>query len=144
VFLHVTSNGFVSALTPFHKSSSTFYTSASVRSTRAFGYTYPELVDWGVTASQLQSNLRIKINSLYAPAAASTTHQRRMEKLKLPNGTRRNLLPLVDSATNRTAANEMIKPGVMTVEQCVQMGVNNLPIRWALNWQVDKYVFSHA
>lgn len=54
------------ALTPFHSDNSgTLYTSATARSIRSFGYTYPEIQDWGVSASQLSANVRRAVNALY-------------------------------------------------------------------------------
>lgn len=59
---------FLAALTPFHSDDvGTLYTSATARSTRTFGYTYPEVVDWNVTATQLSSNVRANVNNLYNP-----------------------------------------------------------------------------
>ncbi len=56
------------ALTPFHSDAGTaLYTSANVRSTRSFGYTYPEVRDWGVTAAQLSANTRAAVKQLYDP-----------------------------------------------------------------------------
>lgn len=54
------------ALTPFHSDNSgTLYTSATARSIRSFGYSYPEIQDWGVSASQLSANVRQAVNALY-------------------------------------------------------------------------------
>lgn len=62
------------ALTPFHSDSmGTLYTSATARSTRAFGYTYPEVVDWGVNATQLSANTRAALNNLYNPTGSIST-----------------------------------------------------------------------
>ena len=60
-------------LTPFHSDNSgTLYTSATARSIRLFGYSYPEIQDWGVNASQLSANVRKAINALYsAPGSTS-------------------------------------------------------------------------
>lgn len=61
-------------LTPFHSDSmGTLYTSATARSTRTFGYTYPEVVDWGVNATQLSSNTRAALNKLYNPTNTIAT-----------------------------------------------------------------------
>ena len=58
-------------LTPFHSDTlGTLYTSATVRSTRPFGYTYPEVVDWAVNATQLSSNTRTALNNLYNPSGS--------------------------------------------------------------------------
>lgn len=62
------------ALTPFHSSnSSTPYTSASARSTRSFGYTYPEVVDWNANATELSSSVRAALNKLYNPTGSIST-----------------------------------------------------------------------
>lgn len=59
------------ALTPFHSDrSDTLYTSATARSISSFGYSYPEIQDWGVNASQLSANVRKAINALYNPASS--------------------------------------------------------------------------
>ena len=61
-------------LTPFHSDTlGTLYTSATVRSTRPFGYTYPEVVDWAVNATQLSSNTRAALNNLYNPSGSIST-----------------------------------------------------------------------
>ncbi|MCJ1407940.1 hypothetical protein MMC19_002011 [Ptychographa xylographoides] len=53
-------------LTPFSSNvNGTLYTSNTVRHTKSFGYTYPEVVDWGVNATQLSANVRRTINALY-------------------------------------------------------------------------------
>ncbi|MCJ1396995.1 hypothetical protein MMC11_000187 [Xylographa trunciseda] len=58
-------------LTPFHSSSNgTLYTSAAVRYTRTFGYAYPEVQDWNVSASQLSATVRTTINNLYNPSSS--------------------------------------------------------------------------
>ena len=56
------------ALTPFHSDDDgTLYTSETARSTRTFGYTYPEIIDWNVNSSQLALNVRTQLNALYNP-----------------------------------------------------------------------------
>ncbi|KAL9128041.1 MAG: hypothetical protein Q9217_003205 [Psora testacea] len=53
-------------LAPFRSDSSdTLYTSTTARDTRTFGYTYPEIIDWGVSRDQLSSNVRSNLNILY-------------------------------------------------------------------------------
>ncbi|ERF74869.1 hypothetical protein EPUS_03253 [Endocarpon pusillum Z07020] len=55
-------------LTPFHSDAGTaLYTSANVRSTRSFGYTYPEVRDWGLTAAEVSANTRAAVKQLYDP-----------------------------------------------------------------------------
>ncbi|KAL8721571.1 MAG: hypothetical protein Q9225_001779 [Loekoesia sp. 1 TL-2023] len=59
------------SLTPFHSDDSGhLWTSATAWSTRAFGYTYPEIVDWGVNSSQLISNVKSRLNELYNPTSS--------------------------------------------------------------------------
>lgn len=65
------------ALTPFHSDGSgTLYTSNSARYTRTFGYSYPEVVDWAVSADELASNVRAKFNTLYSPLPNSNIKAR--------------------------------------------------------------------
>lgn len=65
------------ALTPFHSDDAgTLYTSASVRSTRSFGYSYPEIVDWGVSATQLTLDVQAKFNALYNPTGSIQARSR--------------------------------------------------------------------
>ena len=58
-------------LTPFYSDNDgTFFTSATARYTRRFGYTYPELIDWNVNATQLSLNARSILNTLYNPTSS--------------------------------------------------------------------------
>lgn len=62
------------ALTPFHSDhTGTLYNSQTARYTSTFGYTYPEVIDWNVTASQLSSNVRRNLNALLNPTGTTTT-----------------------------------------------------------------------
>ena len=66
------------ALTPFHlDDSGTFHDSNTTRSTRSFGYTYPELLDWNIDPKLLAYDVRGHINNLYGPK--TTTSKRRSE-----------------------------------------------------------------
>jgi tyrosinase len=56
------------ALTPFHSDAGTgLYTSVTARSTRSFGYTVPEVRDWGLTPAQVSANTRAAVKQLYDP-----------------------------------------------------------------------------
>lgn len=67
-----------SGLLPFHSDNGTrFWTSNGVRSTRTFGYTYPEVIDWNKTPAALASSVRESINRMYNPALANNRWQRR-------------------------------------------------------------------
>ncbi|KAL9119272.1 MAG: hypothetical protein Q9187_004178 [Circinaria calcarea] len=63
------------ALTPFHADrAGTFYTSATVHSTRVFGYTYPELEgEWTLNSTQFAQTLRAKVNAIYNPQSANSS-----------------------------------------------------------------------
>ena len=57
-------------MTPFHSNAANaLYTSQNALSTRNFGYSYPEVVDWGVTSAQLSSNVKTTVNNIYGPNA---------------------------------------------------------------------------
>ncbi|KAL9011382.1 MAG: hypothetical protein Q9173_003766 [Seirophora scorigena] len=59
-------------LLPFHSDKSgRLWTSATAWTTRTFGYTYPEIVDWGVDSSQLTSNVKARLNALYNPSGST-------------------------------------------------------------------------
>ncbi|KAI9767433.1 MAG: hypothetical protein M1840_005662 [Geoglossum simile] len=56
-----------SPLTPFHSDpSGKFWTSDTSRSTKTFGYAYPETIDWGIPPGQLQANARSAVTRLYS------------------------------------------------------------------------------
>ena len=64
-------------LTPFHSNGfGRLYTSYSARYTRTFGYTYPEVVDWDIGATDLASNVRAKFNALYSPVRTTSVKAR--------------------------------------------------------------------
>lgn len=57
-------------MTPFHSNqANALYTSQNALSTRNFGYSYPEVVDWGTTPTQLSANVKTTVNNLYGPNA---------------------------------------------------------------------------
>ncbi|KAF2152857.1 Di-copper centre-containing protein [Myriangium duriaei CBS 260.36] len=66
-------------LYPFHSDTNgSLYTSANVRSTRDFGYTYPEVVDWGMNADAktLAANVTAVINKMYNPDGSLSKRSR--------------------------------------------------------------------
>ncbi|KAF2115499.1 hypothetical protein BDV96DRAFT_646497 [Lophiotrema nucula] len=64
-----------SALTPFHSNSAgKFWTSALVRQTSTFGYTYPELIGTNTRT------LTAKINQLYGPNATTSSSKRSLDE----------------------------------------------------------------
>ncbi|KAL9102921.1 MAG: hypothetical protein Q9163_001981 [Psora crenata] len=73
------------ALTPFHSdNNSTLYTSTTARYTRTFGYTYPEVIDWGVSPAQLSANVRTNLNKLYNPTGSIAIKKRAMDTSRTP------------------------------------------------------------
>lgn len=107
-------------LYPFHSSNNSkdFWTSKTSRSTKAFGYTYPEIKDWGVDQATLQNNVRTAVNNLYnAPARKVST----TDKSKRANGPTSHAMS-----------------GTMTATDFDSLAVNNLPRNWAINVAVDK------
>lgn len=120
-------------LYPFHRSDdpNDFWTSGSSRSTRDFGYTYPEIQDWGVDQGTLQNNVRSAINNLYnAPA--------RMGPAAPKNGKRDILDDLKNAPKGLTSMKTNQVTGQMTKSQFDRLGVNNLAKNWAINVAVDK------
>lgn len=72
------------ALTPFHADESNdFHTSNTTRSTRAFGYTYPELLDWNIDPSVLAFDVKGHVNTLYGPIATTSRHQQLRSESRL-------------------------------------------------------------
>ncbi|KAI9855691.1 MAG: hypothetical protein M1824_005924, partial [Vezdaea acicularis] len=74
-------------LTPFHSDNAgTMYTSVTAQSTRTFGYTYPEVQDWGVTPDQLANNTRAAVKQLYDPNSQFTSRSFNSRIMRRDNG----------------------------------------------------------
>ncbi|ESZ97460.1 hypothetical protein SBOR_2149 [Sclerotinia borealis F-4128] len=65
------------SLKPFAVSSSTFYTSNTVRPMSQFGYSYPEVMDWNMTTAQMASYVTGRVNSLYNADGSNSKIKRR-------------------------------------------------------------------
>jgi tyrosinase len=120
-------------LYPFHRSDdpNDWWTSGSSRSTRDFGYTYPEVQDWGVDQGTLQNNVRTAINNLYNSPARMAPAASRKEK--------RDILHDLENAPKELTSMEANKvTGQMTRAKFDRLGVNNLVKNWAINVAVDK------
>ncbi|KAI9680131.1 MAG: hypothetical protein M1817_005148 [Caeruleum heppii] len=62
-------------LTPFRRNNAgAIYTSVTARGTRPFGYSYPEVVDWGFTAAQVTRNTRARVRSLYCSSSSTASN----------------------------------------------------------------------
>lgn len=113
------------ALYPFHASTdqSNYYTSTSARSIATFGYSYPEIVDWGVSQQQLQANVRAAVNKLYNPPSTQ------QKKARSPSDN--PLLGQIDGALATLT-------GHLSPDQFTHLSVNNLDRQWVINIQCDK------
>lgn len=73
----------ITALTPFHSDhTGTLYNSQTARYTSTFGYTYPEIIDWNVTPTQLSSNVRRSLNALLNPTGTINTENSGSQQLQ--------------------------------------------------------------
>lgn len=64
-------------LMPFRSDADgSFHTAITARYPKNFGYSYPEIVDWGVDAAQVSSNVRAAFNALYNPTGTKTRRRR--------------------------------------------------------------------
>ena len=67
-----------SPLKPFsNNATGNFYTSNDVIDTRAFGYTYPEILDWENSGEDLAKTVRAAVNKMYGDGDGVPTHKRR-------------------------------------------------------------------
>ena len=96
------------------------FTSNDVRGTLRFGYTYPDLVDWNISAADLASNLRTEINLLYNPSVAGTNSSR----------------PLARAAGTARAFHHV------TFEEAKKLGMNNLEVQWNIDIRVQRYAYT--
>ncbi|KAM0201110.1 hypothetical protein ACHAPA_002281 [Fusarium lateritium] len=100
-----------SPLNPFYRARGNFHTSETVKNIKGFGYTYPGLEYWHMSASQLSSSARTTINRLYG----SGTSRRR------DNEERSEIEERADSKTTRYFAN--VELDVTEVERPAQVNV---------------------
>ena len=87
------------ALTPFHDNTGAFYTSSTARSTQSFGYSYSDVGDTSIPATQLSSNVRSNLNALYNPTGSIATRRRR-RSLTTTNSTLTNSTYTASGATD--------------------------------------------
>ncbi len=111
-------------LTPFHSDAGTaLYTSVNARSTRSFGYTVPEVRDWGLTPAQITANTLGAVKALYDPNNQFT-----------PRGL---------SASKRQAGSS--NPNVaITVPAGLQKGSSRSSREWYANIRIDKFALPSA
>ena len=87
------SRSWLSALTPFRSDDiGDLYDSYTARSTRTFGYTYPEIIDWDVSPDDLASTVRTQFNTLYGPVQSNSVKPRSLDsRPKWSNETRSDI-----------------------------------------------------
>lgn len=109
------------ALTPFHKDGAgNFWTPNEVRSTRAFGYAYPEVIDWNTNATALSNSVRANVNALLNPTGG------------LPQGSPNVGQPGLQGRDVNTTQ------GPVDAALSRAMGVNNLNRQWSIGVQANK------
>jgi tyrosinase len=100
------------------------YTPDAVRGTLQFGYTYPELVDWNVSAAVLTSNLRTEINMLYNPVSVSND----ISSTAISR-------PVARAAETAHAFDHI------AFDDAKKLGMNNLNMQWNIEIQVPRYAY---
>ena len=96
------------------------FSSDDVRSTRTFGYSYPELPDWQMTPDQLAANVLRTINALYAPLSNNTARQ--------------SLARIAGRSTNFAESF-----GHVSLDFARNLNVNNLNRQWSIKVMVDRF-----
>ncbi|DAA75792.1 TPA_exp: Tyrosinase [Trichophyton benhamiae CBS 112371] len=137
-------------LYPFHADDSTYYTANTARYTKTFGYTYPEIEDWGVSKADLQKNVRRRVNELYnnpskQAAKRSTVHRRAQRydsyiqgsnKSQSPSTTESRFEAVLDDAFDMV---EAIGDSIsQSLDRFDEWGVNNMKKQWVIKIRVNK------
>ena len=114
-------------LTPVTSSTTgTLYTSDSSRSTTNFGYTYPEIIDWDQTPSQLLATCTTYLNQLYNPNGWYFKKRKR-------NNIRRQLVPSTDDTSSNAVAIPVVLDSI----------AQDKPLRtWIVSIKVSKFDYS--
>jgi tyrosinase len=131
-------------LTPFRYDDDAYWTANSARSTRTFGYTFPEIDDWNGSPEDLSRRVRGRVNALYnqrRPTARK--HKRHINK---HSNEERGLdlgklgTNIVDGLTDLVEdLGDLLRT---SLDNFAELGVNNLGKQWVINVGVDKYVIS--
>lgn len=153
-----------SPLRPFRKDENTFYTAKTARSTRTFGYTYPEIEDWDVSKEQLQKNVRRRVNELYNKPKSSNGGQKRGEPesyggsshggsygshksgygggygAPAPSASSAPAMPKLDEILDKTfaLADRLGDLFETSFENFMDLGINNLKQQWIVNLRLNK------
>ncbi|OAT05486.1 polyphenol oxidase, variant [Blastomyces gilchristii SLH14081] len=139
---------------PFRDPNNRFYNAETSRSMRPFGYTYPEIRDWGVTPEQLSRNVRMEINRLYnrpgdnnrkrstALTARAAHHHGMIMHKRMPNLAE-------DTLDDLKKLNFKVKEffedlGKFSLLNFIKLGINNLEKQWVINIRANKFALPHA
>jgi len=110
-------------LYPFHSDNGTnLYISDDVRGTLRFGYTYPELVDWNVSAVDLKTSVTSAINALYNPYSPANLQPQSVK--------------LVARDVDISSAFSHI-----TFDVAKYLGVNNLATQWSIHLHLERFAY---
>ncbi|KAL9620974.1 MAG: hypothetical protein Q9160_004492 [Pyrenula sp. 1 TL-2023] len=112
---------------------SAFHTPSTVRSTKTFGYTYPEVVDWkNVSASDLRAAVIAKVNKLYNTPTSVNSSGSDPHPTTLSNSTtlfnKRFTSPVKTQNLHSKPKRTTLTPSITTTYQ-----LNNLPTQYILN-----------
>lgn len=138
------------ALYPFHASENTYYTANTARHTRTFGYTYPEVEDWGVSKADLETNVRRHVNELYnnptsQPKKRTTVHRRALRSdgyTHANNKSQSNGISGTRLETLLDSTFDIVEAIGDSISQSLEMfdewGVNNMKKQWVVKIKVNK------
>jgi len=120
-------------LSPFHSNANgAFHTSNTARSTNSFGYTYPEVVDWGVSSAQLTANVRRIVNSIYNPSSSRKRDVPLQDNCENPGYT-----PLSGAGVPLAGLPAVYTPAPVTVAPASAVA-NAANHQWVINVVADK------
>ncbi|PGH28693.1 hypothetical protein GX50_08562 [[Emmonsia] crescens] len=141
-------------LAPFRDANNEFYNAETSRSLRPFGYTYPEIKDWGVTPAQLSRNVRMAVNQLYnrpgdnnkkrstALTARAAHHHAMIKHKRMPNLAE-------DTLDDLKKLNFKVKEffedlGKFSLTNFINLSINNLEKQWVINIRANKFALPNA
>ncbi|KAI1959289.1 hypothetical protein LOZ58_004560 [Ophidiomyces ophidiicola] len=127
-------------LHPFHMRGSIFWNSDTSRSTRTFGYTYPEIQDWNISKEQLQRNVRQRVNELYNRAQSLKKRSKDGSDFFKP-GAFRDLASVLKKTFK---IDEILKDlSETSLADFDTLGINNMKKQWVANIKVDKFAINY-
>ncbi|KAK2758458.1 hypothetical protein FQN53_008206 [Emmonsiellopsis sp. PD_33] len=135
---------------PFHDFNGDFYTAETSRSTRFFGYTYPEIQDWGKSKEDLVSDVSREVNRLYnrrsdnnqkRDSMAIRSHLARHHK-RVPDLSKKSLEDLKE--LNFKIKEFFEDLGKWSLLNFIKLGINNMKKQWVIQIKANKYALPHA